>query len=114
MNYSAVLVTGVVLFAMAPLMKLGLLDFIVLRYERFHRFIRKNKALRVDREPFRNAHSVVYATTGVLVTVSGLTKNWIPFVVAVVAGVMVSLYINLSTRFFIYEDQQEGPRDGAR
>ena len=90
------------------LMLFGLLDFLINRYEAFHRAVRK-KEFSVDREGLSNFYSILFFVVGIPLLIGaiiGFTNPahyegfsiWL-FVAVVAIGIVGILYANISKRF---------------
>ena len=58
------IIISIVLFILGFLMTFGQLDFLIDRYESFHRFIRKKK-FNVDREGLSNFYAILFFVLGI-------------------------------------------------
>jgi len=102
------LIIGIVLCVLGILMIVGQLNFLIDRYEGFHKVIRKKK-FSVDKEGLSKFYSILFFVLGVpllIVAIIGfiipdsfkLISTWI-YVALLVIGIIGILYCNLSNRF---------------
>ena len=102
------LIISIVLFVLGFLMIFGLLDFLIDRYEVFHKAIRK-KEFRINREGLSKFYSIMFFVLGIPLLIGAiiglinpeLDKTvfiWL-FVAVAVVGVIGIVYCNVSNRF---------------
>ncbi len=102
------LIIGIVLCVLGILMKVGWLNFLIDRYEGFHKIIRKKKSV-VDKERVSKFYSILFFVLGVPLLIGviigliipdsfKLISTWL-YVVLIVIGISGILYLNLSNRF---------------
>lgn len=102
------LIIGIVLWVLGFLMIFGWLDFLINRYEVFHKAIRK-KEFSVDREGLSKFYSILFFVLGTPLLIgaiigfinSELYKTfsiWL-FVAVAVIGMIGIVYCNVSSRF---------------
>ncbi len=102
------IIISIVLFILGFLMIFGQLNFLIDRYEVFHKAIRK-KEFSVDREGLSNFYSILFFISGIPLLVgaiigfinSDLYKTfavWL-FVAVAVVGIIGILFCNVSNRF---------------
>jgi len=105
------LITGIVLCILGILMLFtSLLNFVIMRYEWFHKSIRK-KDISIDKEGLSKFYSLLFFITGIPLLIGGIigiASNdifeifglWL-FVAVAAVGVLGIVYCNLSNRFII-------------
>jgi len=109
---SYLLYIGLILCVLGILMRAHRLDFIIGRYEGFHKVIRK-KTLSVDREGLSKYYSNLFLILGSILLIaaiihlikpeiSELITLWI-YVAVLVVGIIGILYCNLTNRFLKYD-----------
>ena len=102
------IIISIVLFVLGFLMIFGLLDFLIDRYEVFHKIIRK-KEFSVDREGLTNFYSILFFVSGIPLLIGGIIgfinpelyetfSIWL-FVAVAAIGIIGILYCNVSNRF---------------
>ncbi len=102
------LVIGIVLCLLGILMRVGFLNFLIDRYEAFHRAIRKKK-FSVDREELSRFYSILFFVLGIPLLIGAIIgfinpdvyeifSTWL-FVAIAVVGIIGILYCNVNNRF---------------
>jgi len=108
-NYS--LYVGIILCILGILMRARQLDFLIDRYEVFHKAIRKRN-LSVDREGLSKFYSKLFFILGVILLIAAfiqfikpndyeLITTWI-YIALIAIGIIGILYCNLTNRFLKY------------
>ena len=102
------LIVGIVLCVFGILIKVGWLNFLIDRYEWFHKAIRKKK-FSVDKEGLSKFYSILFFALGVPLLIVAIIGYIIPDIYKVIStwtyiavlaiGITGILYINLSNRF---------------
>ena len=105
-NYA--LIIGIVLCVLGVLMRIGWLNFLIDRYEGFHKAIRK-KQVSVDREGVSKFYTILFFVIGgplLIVAIIGFISpesyNYISFWVfltIVAIGITSIFYLNVSKRY---------------
>lgn len=102
------LTTSLVLITLGFIMLIGWLNFVIIRYEAFHRFIRK-KEFRVEKERLKIFYSIIFFVTGVPLFIGAIIglaiqhlfdvySLWLYIAVAAI-GLIGILYSNISNQF---------------
>jgi len=111
------LIVGIILCLLGLLMLLGLLNFLIKRYEWFHNSIRKRK-ISVKGDVLSKFYAMLFFITGIPLVIGEiigfvysdvykLFSIWLYITIAVI-GVIGILYCNISTNFIIpIEDTNE-------
>ena len=104
------LVAGIILLILGILMIFGQPRFILLRYESFHKFVRK-KDVSVDEKRLSRFYSILFFVTGIPLLIGAIIgfinaemfkefSLWLVIAIAAV-GVIGILYCNISKRFIV-------------
>ncbi|MHA1196145.1 MAG: DUF3784 domain-containing protein [Promethearchaeota archaeon] len=105
------LIVGLVFCVLGVFMKLGWLNFLILRYELFHKVARK-KEFTVNKKGLANFYTILFFVIGVPLLILGIVELtisdlypyeislWI-WVTCLVIAFIAILYVNLSQRFII-------------
>jgi membrane protein required for beta-lactamase induction len=109
-NY--VLYVGIIMCVLAILMKLNVLNFVIARFEAFHKAIRK-KPFSVDKKGLSNYYFILFLFVGVMFLIVALvqyiepanidTISLVLYILVIVIGLSGMLYMNISNRFIQYE-----------
>ena len=107
-----VLIAGIILMILGFLMIFRWIDFLLIRYESFQKFVRK-KELRANKNALSKFYSITFfalsipliigAIIGLLNSeISDMFYVWLMVGIAAV-GIITILYCNISTRFIVYD-----------
>ncbi len=102
------IIISIVLFILGFLMTFGQLNFLIDRYEVFHKAIKK-KEFSVDREGLSNFYAILFFVLGIPLLIGAIIgfinpelyetfSVWL-FVAVAVVGIIGILYCNISDRF---------------
>ncbi|MHA1619632.1 MAG: DUF3784 domain-containing protein [Promethearchaeota archaeon] len=107
------LVIGLLLIILGGLMRMRKGDFLLSRYESFHKIIRK-KQFTLDREGLSRFYTVFYWIEGTLFIIIALLEFIEAFTsesssiwaygFAIAFGILGILYCNITTKFLNFED----------
>jgi hypothetical protein len=107
-NY--LLIAGIILLILGILMKLRKIDFLIDRFQWFHKLIRKDD-IEVDRDRLATFYSYLYIVIAVFLLIGAIivfinpenvdTINLWTIIVTAIVGISGILYCNLSKRFLI-------------
>ena len=107
------LIIGLFLIILGVLMKMRKVDFLLSRYESFHKIFRK-KQFTLDREGLSRHYTVFYWIEGSLFLIIALlefieaftsenSSIW-AYSFAIALGILGILYCNITTKFLNFED----------
>jgi hypothetical protein len=110
-NYA--LYIGIALCVLSILMRLGMLDFLLGRYEGFQKVFRK-RSFNLDRKGLSNYYSILFLVVGALLLIGGviiligpnnvdIITN-VTYIVVIVIGLFGMLYLNLTSKFLNIDD----------
>ena len=114
-EYAITLILGIILCVIGILMVFtGLLNFLVARFEFFHKIIRKKK-FSVDKEGLSKFYAILWIVLGVPLIFGAIIgfinpesyksiSMWL-YMVILAIGFLGILYCNVSNRFIQYEEQ---------
>ncbi|MHA1420381.1 MAG: hypothetical protein ACTSPO_15810 [Candidatus Heimdallarchaeaceae archaeon] len=110
------LIVGIVLSLLGVLMIFGQLSFFLIRYEWFHKLIRKNMK-GADRKLLSKWYSILFFVAGIPLTIGAIVGLILPDTFEIfylwmllatgIVGISIGIYFNISKRFIIYEETIE-------
>lgn len=104
------IIVGAILLLMAILMKLGILNFIIKRYESFYKI--KNKNISVDENGLQIYYSILFLVVGLIMLISGIVKpnqktlSSVFWFLGIGIGIIGILYLNNTDRYIIKIEEQ--------
>jgi hypothetical protein len=111
-DYLIFIGVGIILCILGILMRIGKLNFILSRYESFHKAIRKRN-FTVDRDSLSKFYFFEFLILGGLLLIAGIIHAILPennefnsywiYIVIISIGIIGMLYCNFSNRFLNFD-----------
>ena len=107
-NYYIFIGVGIILCLLGILMKIRKIDFLLSRYESFHKFLRKG-VIGVDKDKLAKYYVFEFLLIGGLLLITGIihlivsinfefNMSWI-YIAIISIGIIGMLYLNFTNRF---------------